>query len=973
MKKVFALVLVMASLLTAGTFANAAEISLGDVNYDGKTDNLDAALILKHDALILPIYGNTLSLGDVNNDGKTDSLDAAQVLKHDAALIEIDCSIPEDGEGVKLSLEGRALSSCGSYIDIDDFWLTSLVDNKAMHKFENLEELAAFERKFDPHGQFGCDYDEVPSAREIFDSYDKEFFDEYTLFLIYTESSGSCRYEICDVIWYENSKKLEICYRYTKNPDMQTTDIVGWFLTVPVRKADIEGCKFYDVSFESSVLLYLPNEQKDGFVLKESSARYAEKGLVDVLENEGGLPKGSALADLWIEGTFLDAKRIAHVDMNSAFAEALAANEGERDLYLGCLANTLIRNRGSYSSVIVTADGQPMHEGELQLFEGIGEVQDYIIVYKNNAVIPPSQADMDAAATEIMLSFIRALYEGDAETFEPLMTDKFKDLAEISSLQNNYIAYNDVHLWAPEKYEDFWKYNSMADTVRISYYHTQKSVFPCEIDGRHLVLEYHQYFDDYGNDYDRYVFDIVYDGNGVGKVNYFGRDTAPQQDADPNEPDIEPPVDGEGIKLSLEGRAFTNCGYIDDIDIWQSEIIKFENLEELAAFDAKYNKSNRFDYTYGEVPSANSVFKNCDEAFFDEYTLFLIYTESSGSCRYEICDVIWYESSKKLEICYRYTKNPDIQTDDIEGWFLTVPVRKADIEGCLLYDLSFESSVLLYLPNEQKDGFVIKESSARYAEKGLVDVLENEGGLPGGSALADLWIEGTFLDAKRIAHVDMNSAFAEALAANEGERDLYLGCLANTLIRNRGSYSSVIVTAEGQPLHEGELQLFEGIGEVQDYIIVYKNNDVIPPSQADMDMASELMLSFIRALYEGDAETFEPLMTDKFKELAETSRQQDNCIVHNDVLLWAPEAYEDIWKWDRMSDTVRISYYDNADAEFPCETEDTHLLLEYHQYFDDYGNDYENYVFDITVDENGDCKINYFGLDNSDKLYIVVA
>ena len=353
MKKIFALTLVLASLLTLNSFANAAELIPGDVNMDGVTDNIDAALILKHDALLRPLYGNTLSLGDINGDGNTDSLDAAQVLKHDADLVEIDSAIPEDGEGIKLSLEGRALSSCGGFIDIDDFWLTSIVgdgkthDYPPMHKFETLEELANFEKKFDPNNQFGYDYDEVPSAREIFDSYDKAFFEEHTLFLLYIGSNSSCRYEICDVIWYENSKKLEICYRYTENPDLQNCDEKGWFLTVPVRKTDIEGCKFYEVNFEASVLLYLPNEQKDGFVLKESAARYAEKGLIEVLEKEGGLPEGSALADIWIEGTFLDAKRIGHVDMNSAFAEALAANEEERELYLGCLANTLLRNRGT--------------------------------------------------------------------------------------------------------------------------------------------------------------------------------------------------------------------------------------------------------------------------------------------------------------------------------------------------------------------------------------------------------------------------------------------------------------------------------------------------------------------------------------------------------------------------------------------------------------------------------------------------
>ncbi|MBE6678543.1 MAG: hypothetical protein E7597_07095 [Ruminococcaceae bacterium] len=60
---------------------------LGDVNFDGSVNSLDAAQILKHDASLIVLEDKALVSGDVNGDGTVNSLDAAQVLKLDAGLI----------------------------------------------------------------------------------------------------------------------------------------------------------------------------------------------------------------------------------------------------------------------------------------------------------------------------------------------------------------------------------------------------------------------------------------------------------------------------------------------------------------------------------------------------------------------------------------------------------------------------------------------------------------------------------------------------------------------------------------------------------------------------------------------------------------------------------------------------------------------------------------------------------------------
>lgn len=59
---------------------------IGDVNGDGYTDNLDAALILKYDAGLALLGISAKEASDYNGDGLTDNLDASLILKFDAGL-----------------------------------------------------------------------------------------------------------------------------------------------------------------------------------------------------------------------------------------------------------------------------------------------------------------------------------------------------------------------------------------------------------------------------------------------------------------------------------------------------------------------------------------------------------------------------------------------------------------------------------------------------------------------------------------------------------------------------------------------------------------------------------------------------------------------------------------------------------------------------------------------------------------------
>lgn len=62
-------------------------VVIGDVNGDGSADNLDAAYVLRYDAMLVELNEQQLVCADVNGDAAVNSLDAATILRFDAGLI----------------------------------------------------------------------------------------------------------------------------------------------------------------------------------------------------------------------------------------------------------------------------------------------------------------------------------------------------------------------------------------------------------------------------------------------------------------------------------------------------------------------------------------------------------------------------------------------------------------------------------------------------------------------------------------------------------------------------------------------------------------------------------------------------------------------------------------------------------------------------------------------------------------------
>ena len=114
-------------------------------------------------------------------------------------------------------------------------------------------------------------------------------------------------------------------------------------------------------------------------------------------------------------------------------------------------------------------------------------------------------------------------------------------------------------------------------------------------------------------------------------------------------------------------------------------IYKFNTLKELEQFKLAFGEVLTMDSGYDEVPSFNDITTNYDETFFDENTLLLVYVgANSGTYRFGVSSVFCAENSFCIHI--EQTNNPEVVTDDMAGWFITVAVPDSMVENCTEFD-----------------------------------------------------------------------------------------------------------------------------------------------------------------------------------------------------------------------------------------------------------------------------------------------
>ncbi len=114
-------------------------------------------------------------------------------------------------------------------------------------------------------------------------------------------------------------------------------------------------------------------------------------------------------------------------------------------------------------------------------------------------------------------------------------------------------------------------------------------------------------------------------------------------------------------------------------------IFKIDTLKDLQDFKTNYGDVLSMTQGYDEMPSFEDITNEYDEKFFDGNSLFVVYvTASSGSYRFDVDNVYCDDESFRVHI--KQTNNPEIYTEDMAGWFITVAVENEIVSTCRFFD-----------------------------------------------------------------------------------------------------------------------------------------------------------------------------------------------------------------------------------------------------------------------------------------------
>ena len=126
-----------------------------------------------------------------------------------------------------------------NYGGSDEFYLGALNSDKLsvdsvqhlpIYKFESLAELNQFKTTFANDFSFEQTHGEFKSFEMVVNEIDEDFFNMYSLLLIYVPcNSSSLRYEVEKTV-VSNGADVCIYIQQTKNPEEVTNDMAGWFV-----------------------------------------------------------------------------------------------------------------------------------------------------------------------------------------------------------------------------------------------------------------------------------------------------------------------------------------------------------------------------------------------------------------------------------------------------------------------------------------------------------------------------------------------------------------------------------------------------------------------------------------------------------------------------------------------------------------------------------------------------------------------
>lgn len=114
-------------------------------------------------------------------------------------------------------------------------------------------------------------------------------------------------------------------------------------------------------------------------------------------------------------------------------------------------------------------------------------------------------------------------------------------------------------------------------------------------------------------------------------------------------------------------------------------IYKFDTLEDLEQFKLNFGEVLVMDDGYDEIPSFNHATNNYNETFFKENTLMVVYVAAGSSTyRFSVNNVFCDGNSFCIHV--EQANDPEVVTDDMTGWFVTVAVPDSMVENCTEFD-----------------------------------------------------------------------------------------------------------------------------------------------------------------------------------------------------------------------------------------------------------------------------------------------
>jgi len=128
-----------------------------------------------------------------------------------------------------------------------------------------------------------------------------------------------------------------------------------------------------------------------------------------------------------------------------------------------------------------------------------------------------------------------------------------------------------------------------------------------------------------------------------------------------------------------------NAEKLNDENPEKLPIYKFDKLSDLEKFKDDFTGINGLDVGSGVIPSFNDATKQYDADFFDQNTLVLVCVDAiSGSYEFGLKDITIEGNYFCVHI--EETANPEILTQDLESWFITVAVPDSIVENCTEFD-----------------------------------------------------------------------------------------------------------------------------------------------------------------------------------------------------------------------------------------------------------------------------------------------